>query len=100
MGDFVRRLERTFQITYGRDGTLPETRDALLYSQLQEGLSHRIMEAPAVSGAADYQALGLTAKNEEHRQAALRTRQSYHQTVPPAHRHNLRREPPILRELQ
>ena len=63
VGDFVRRLERTFQITYGRDGTLPETRDALLYSQQQEGLSHRIMEAPAVLGAADYQALGLTAKN-------------------------------------
>ena len=87
-GGFVRCLERTFQIAYGRAGILPETWDALLYSQLQEGPSHRIMEAPAVSGAADYQALGLTAKNEEHRQAALRTRQSYHQTVPPAHRHN------------
>ena len=33
-GDFVRHLECTFQVTYGRDGTLPQTRDALLYSQL------------------------------------------------------------------
>jgi len=55
VSNFIRRLERTFQLAYGRDGMLPETRDALLYSQLQEGLRDRLMEGPAVSGAANYQ---------------------------------------------
>ena len=36
---------------------LPETRDALLYAQLQEGLRHELMKEPGVSGALDYQAL-------------------------------------------
>ena len=49
----------------------------LLFSQLQEGLSHNLMEAPAVSGAANYSALCIAAKNEEQRQAALRSRQAY-----------------------
>ena len=43
VGDFIRRLERTFQLAYGRDGMLPETRDALLYGQLQEGLRDNLM---------------------------------------------------------
>ena len=41
---------------------LPETHDALLFSQLQEGLPHKLMESPAVSGAADYNALCLQPK--------------------------------------
>ena len=36
---------------------LSETRDALLYAQLQEGLCYELMKAPGVSGALDYQAL-------------------------------------------
>ena len=55
----------------------PETRDALLYGQLQEGLQYRLMEAPAVSGAADYQALCLAAKSEEKRLAELKKRRQY-----------------------
>ena len=38
VADFIRRLERTFQIAYGRDGMSTKTRDTLLHSQLQEGL--------------------------------------------------------------
>ena len=77
VSDFIRHLERVFRVAYGRDGMLPETRDALLFSQLQEGLSHNLMEAPAVSGAANYSALCIAAKNEERRQAALHSRQAY-----------------------
>ena len=64
-------------MAYGHDGILPQTWNALLFSQLQEGLCHNLMEAPAVSGAADYQSLCLAAKNEERRPAALRSRQAY-----------------------
>ena len=77
VSDFLRRLECIFRVAYGRDGILPQTRNALLFSQLQEGLCHNLMEAPAVSGAADYQSLCLAAKNEERRPAALRSRQAY-----------------------
>ena len=83
VSNFIRRLERTFQVAYGRDGMLPQTRDALLYSQLQEGLCHSLMEAPAVSGATSYSSLCLAAKNEERRLAALRSRKGY-QGMPPS----------------
>ena len=59
-----------FQLADDQDGMLSETRDALLYSQLQEGLRENIMEALAVSGAVNYQALCITTKNEEWRQTA------------------------------
>ena len=48
VGDFVRRLERTFQIAYGRDPMSAKTRNTLLHSQLQEGLRYEILKAPAV----------------------------------------------------
>lgn len=54
VSDFIRRLERTFRLAYGRDGMLVETKDALLHGQFQEGLRHHLMEAPAVSGASTY----------------------------------------------
>ncbi len=77
VGDFVRRLEKTFRVAYGNDSMLPDTRDALLFSQLQEGLRYSLMESPAVSGAISYQALCVAAKNEERRQAALKRRRQY-----------------------
>ena len=83
VGDFVRRLERTFRVAYGGDGMLPQTRNALLFSQLQEGLRQSLMEASAVSGATEYQSLCLAAKNEERRQAALRNRKGYQKSMPP-----------------
>ena len=76
--DFVRRLKRLFQLAYGHDKISAETRHTLLYGQLQEGLRYCIMEAPAVSGATDYQALRLAAKAEEKCLAELRKRRQYH----------------------
>ena len=43
-----------------------ETRDMLLYSQLQEGLQYALMKALSVSGARDYQELCIAACNKEH----------------------------------
>ncbi len=77
VGEFVRRLEKTFRLAYGDDGMRPDTRDALLFGQLQEGLRYNLMESPAVSGATSYQALCVAAKNEEKRQAALKKRRQY-----------------------
>lgn len=38
VSDFIQRLERTFRKGYGHDAVLPETKDALLYNQLEQGL--------------------------------------------------------------
>ena len=75
--DYVRRLERLFQVAYGRDGLNTETREALLYSQLHEGLKYELMKSPAVSGAQSFKQLCLCAKTEEKRLAGLKRRQSY-----------------------
>ena len=75
--DFIRRLERTFQLAYGRDPMSQETRQMLLYGQLQEGLRDEMMKSPAVSGALSYPELCLAAKSEEQRQAELKRRQQY-----------------------
>ena len=56
---------------------LAETHGALLHGQLQEGLRHHLMEAPAVSGASTYSMLCHAAKNEECRQAELKKRKQY-----------------------
>ena len=74
---FIRRLERTFQIAYGHDRMSTETRDTLLHGQLQEGLQHEIMRAPAVSGAQTYRELCVAARNEEKRLDELRKRKQY-----------------------
>jgi len=57
VADFIQRLEKTFRLAYGRDAMQPETRDALLFTQLQEGLQLTLMESPSVSGATSYQSL-------------------------------------------
>ena len=77
VSDLIRRLERTFRIAYGRDSMSAETRDALLYGQLQEALRYELMRAPAVSGSTKYQELCVASKNEEKRLAELRKRQQY-----------------------
>lgn len=61
VADFIRCLERTFRIAYGRDSMSAETRDTLLHSQLQEGLRYDLMRGPAVSGAQTYKELCLGA---------------------------------------
>ena len=47
---------------HGQDAMSGETRDTLLYCQLQEGLRLELMKAPAVSGTTKYQELCVTAK--------------------------------------
>lgn len=77
VSDFVRRLERMFQVAYGRDHMTSETRDMLLYCQVQESLRYELMKSPAVSGSSKYSELCTAAKNEEKRIADLRKRQQY-----------------------
>ena len=77
VSDFVHRLEKTFRRAYGHDTMLSETRDVLLYAQLQEGLKYELMRAPAVSGALTYQTLCVAAKSEERRLAELQKRRQY-----------------------
>ena len=79
--ELIRRLERTFRVAYGRESMSAETRDALLYSQLQEGLKYELMQASAVSGAGTYKELCIAAKNEERRFAGLKKREQYHKEV-------------------
>ena len=50
VADYIRHLERTFQIGFGRDKMSMETQKALLYGQLQSGLAFELSKAPAVSG--------------------------------------------------
>ena len=76
--DFIWRLERLFKLAYGHEGISAWTRNTLLYGQLQEGLRHRIMESPAVSGVTSYQGLCLAAKAEEKRLAEIKRRKQYH----------------------
>ena len=62
VGDFIRGFEQLFKVAYRHDAISTETRWTLLYGQLQVGLWYWLMEAPALSGAADYQALCMAAK--------------------------------------
>ena len=77
VSDYVMRLERLFQIAYGRDGMSIETREALLYGQLHEGLKINIMRSPTVSGAQSYKQLCTAAKHEEKWRTELSRRQQY-----------------------
>ena len=73
--EFVTRLEKAFREAYGREPLSKETRDALLFAQLQDGLRYELVQAPAVSGALSYEQLCIAAKGEERRLVALRKRQ-------------------------
>ncbi len=59
---YLRRLEKTFRVAYGREAITQETCNTLLYGQLHEGLLYCFMEAPAVSGATDYSSLCLATR--------------------------------------
>ena len=56
---------------------LRETRAALLFGQMQNGLKDELMAAPAISGAQNYDQLCLSARNEEKRLLELKKRQAY-----------------------
>ena len=77
VSDFIRRLERSFTVAYGKDDMSDETRSTLLYGQLQEGLRYDIMKSPGVSGAQSYRELCIAARNEEKRQVELKKKQTY-----------------------
>ena len=82
VSDFIRRLERTFQIAFGRDPISAETRDVLLYGKLQDGLRiDLVSRAPAISGAQSYQELCIAAKNEERRLAELKRKSSMQEGI-------------------
>ena len=74
---YIRCLERVFRRAYGREALSEETRNTLLYGQLQEGLCDSLMMSPAMSRARNYQELHLSAKIEEKRQEELLKRQKY-----------------------
>ena len=77
MSDFIGQLENVFQTGFGREQLSNETREMLLYGQLQEGLLYSLMESPTVSGAQNYKELRLAAKWEERRLAKLKKKQQY-----------------------
>ena len=62
---FIWRLEKVFQTAFGHENLSAETRDMLLYGQLQEGLSYTLMEFLSVSGSQNYRELCVAAKKEE-----------------------------------
>jgi len=77
VADYIRRVEHYFQIAYGHDNLSVETREAMLFGQLQAGLKYSIMKSPAVSGCQSYRDLRVAAKNEEKCLVELRHRQQY-----------------------
>ena len=79
VSDFMRRLEKTFQVAYGKDNMSQDTRHLLLYGQLREGLKEQLIRSPAVAGAKDYLQLCLAAKGEEKHLVELKRRQQYQQ---------------------
>lgn len=87
VADYIRRLERTFWIAYGRDSMSAETCDTLLHSQPQEWLQYDLMRGPAISGVQTYKELRLGAKNEEKRLAELKKQQPYQKPVPLSMQH-------------
>ena len=81
--DYIRRLERCYHLAYGRDKLTAETKEAILFGQLQAGLSYQILKCPAVSGSQSYKGLCTAAKAEEKRIAELRRRQQYYRCSGP-----------------
>lgn len=86
VSDYILRVERCYQRAYGRDNLSVETREAILFGQLQDGMKFTLMQSPAVSGSQSYKDLCMTSRNEEKRLAELRRRQQYqksHENHPP-----------------
>ena len=81
--DFIRKLEKTYQIANGKDDLSQDTRDALLHSQLYEGQCYDLMHSR--------KELSTAAKREERRVAALKrtprpSRSSQEDCLPPRDR--------------
>ena len=65
-------MERIFCIAFGSNKLSKETKDTMLYGQLQERLQLSIIRSPSVSGALACKELCMAAKHEEKRQAELK----------------------------
>ena len=75
VAEYTCRLERLFQAAYGHDGLSVETRQTLLYSQLEEGLmKYGLIKRP---GADSYTQLCIAPRHEEKRLNELSRRQQY-----------------------
>ncbi len=81
VADFIRRLELTFQIAFRSGVMSTETRQAILYGQMQEGLRWELMRSPNISGTTVYKELCVAAKGEEHRQSEPKKRQYQKQST-------------------
>ena len=77
VSDFICRIEKSYQVAYGKDDLNPATRDALLCGQLYEGLIYDLMQSPVVSGVQSYQKLCTTSEGEERGLAALKQWQQF-----------------------
>ena len=64
-------------MAYGKSEMGKDTREVLLYGQLQEGLHYETIKSPAVSGATSYKELCTAAQNEEKQLMGLKKRQNY-----------------------
>ena len=80
VSDFICRLEKAYSIAYGGEKMSRETKDVILYGQLQEGLRLSIVRSPGVSGALSYKELCMAAKHEEKRLAEIKKRQDNEKT--------------------
>jgi len=87
--DYVCRLERAFHIAFGNDKLGKETKETMLYGQLQESLHLGFLRSASVSRAMSYKELCMAARNEEQRLTELRKRQdcsrshnSFHSSFP------------------
>ena len=63
-----------FRTAYGQDEMATETREVILYTQMQGGLKYLLIMSPAVSGVTDYKQLCLSARYEEKRLLDLEKR--------------------------
>jgi len=77
VADFICRLEKSYRMAFGNDRMSRETKDTMLYGQLQEGLCLSLIRSPSVSGAMTYRELCMAAKHKEKRQTELKKRQEY-----------------------
>ena len=63
--NFICHLEKSFRVAFGQDGLSKETKESMLFGQLQEGLRLGIIRSSIVSGALDYRGLCMAARHEE-----------------------------------
>ena len=66
--DFICWLEKSYYVAFGNDKMSRETKDTMLYGQLQEGLRLSLIRSPSVSGAMTYQELCMPSMKRRGKQ--------------------------------